>query len=241
MEIKRVVCVKMQGLMAYYSDTEWRRLGGRRMEFSLPLQSFIDCLREHLPAQYAPYVAAGEDLILPDNAPGTNHRPRGARNAPQLWCSPLEQLERALDETPKNASYGRSTVFVGSLQLTPELLAPPGGQDSPVASHGRSARRGNEQAARAWAVVRGGVLCGGASSSHTDVEGPCANRVCRGSASDAQRIAPRLQCAPARRASTLGCLCEDQFVGRAATSAFGQKQTPANQRSLTFYQLQGFQ
>lgn len=131
MEIKRVVCVKMQGLMAYYSDTEWRRLGGRRMEFSLPLQSFIDCLREHLPAQYAPYVAAGEDLILPDNAPGTNHRPRGARNAPQLWCSPLEQLERALDETPKNASYGRSTVFVGSLQLTPELLAPPEGKILP--------------------------------------------------------------------------------------------------------------
>jgi hypothetical protein len=117
--------------MAYYSDTEWRRIGGRRMEFSLPLPSFVECLLESLPAQHAPYVAAGEDLILPASAPGRNHRPPGARNTPRLWCAPLEQLDSALDETPSNASYARSRVFVGSLQLTPELLAPPEGRILP--------------------------------------------------------------------------------------------------------------
>lgn len=110
--------------MAIYGPPEWRRIGGRRMEFSLPIDEFVRCLEQALPPAYAPYVIAGEDRI---SLAAKNRDARGRRQpvtTGRLYTAELSELCRALDETPPDAGYDRRTIFVGSLRLTPELQQP---------------------------------------------------------------------------------------------------------------------
>lgn len=98
-----------------FGDPDWRRVGGSRLEFSSTLEQFQEWLAAALPPEYAPYVIVGEDRIKP---------PGAQRYTSHLFCYPLEELKRCLNETPAHAAFSRAMVFIGSTRLTPELLKP---------------------------------------------------------------------------------------------------------------------
>jgi hypothetical protein len=125
-----------------YKRLVWHRIGGSWLDCSVPLCDFTSLIAAKLPAEYGPYVVVGEDVVPEsdvalDVAPELDEelekararlrelfgerkpRPNRQRFRKRLFCYPIHEIERAIEERP-----GRDRVYIGSLRLSPWLQQP---------------------------------------------------------------------------------------------------------------------
>ncbi len=125
-----------------YKSLVWHRIGGSWLDCSVPLRDFTSLIAAKLPVEYEPYVVVGEDVVpetdvTPDAAPEFDEelekararlrellgerkpRPNRQRFKTRLFCYPIHEIERAVEERP-----GRDRVYIGSLRLSPWLQQP---------------------------------------------------------------------------------------------------------------------